>query len=199
MSQPNLNRHTQYTSHTSKFSMKGKVMIVYWIKAKNHTNILEEGYVGITKDLARRMQEHAHSGRFPADFEYEIVFEGSKKECLKKELDLRPSWNIGWNKASGGLIPPSPLGRKHSEKSRKLISENNVGFKGKKHTEASRKKMADSNPRLRACCIVCGYEGPLMTLGRYHKHTDTHKGNTNAKQKRIRTQNRPLGDGQRLS
>lgn len=90
--------------------------VVYWIHLKEHTDISKEGYVGVTGCFDTRMSRHySLTSTFPSHFgkairKYgwdnlvkEIIFEGLTEECFKKELELRPSFQIGWNEAIGGL------------------------------------------------------------------------------------------------
>jgi hypothetical protein len=150
-------------------------MILYWIKDPKHTEINFEGYVGITKDFQRRKKEHINSNRFPKNSEYIIIYEGTKRECKRKEYELRPFSKIGWNLQRGGMLPPDHTGVRRSENTRRLISENNVGMKGKKHSIETRKQMSKSNKPL-ICCLYCG---KLLHHFNLIRHTDTHRRNKN--------------------
>lgn len=55
----------------------------------------------------------------------------TKNNAYYVEQLLRPSKNIGWNVAIGGGLPPSCLGRKHSEETKRKISESNKTIKAK--------------------------------------------------------------------
>jgi len=137
---------------------------VYWIRNKNHTNIREEGYVGVTLDLDRRLQRHklaAVSGNhcnlnlanalISEEYEVERIFEGSEDDCYLKELELRPEWKIGWNIVPGGgrssgrafgMMMPLEFRMKASERMRgnKLAAGNN-----KPKTAEHRKKISEAN------------------------------------------------------
>lgn len=146
-------------------------MILYWIKDPKHKNIKNEGYIGITKDFDRRKKEHQNSKMFSDNCEYIVMFEGTKKECKRKEFELRPKSKIGWNKQRGGMLPPDHTGLKRSSETKKLISQNNVGMKGKKHSIETRRKMSGSNKPL-ICCIYCG---KLLHHFNLKKHSDSHR------------------------
>lgn len=90
-----------------------------------------EGYIGVSNNLERRFKEHIKSKeniylrnafkKYKDCIIMEAIFSGSRDDCLKKELYLRPSDNIGWNKIKGGGDPPHK--RKHSNKTKKKISK----------------------------------------------------------------------------
>ena len=70
---------------------------------------IEEGYVGVTNNPRRRFNKHKETGqplcellKQHSDIELELLFEGNRKSCFKEEKRLRPTENMGWNKAIGG-------------------------------------------------------------------------------------------------
>lgn len=107
--------------------MLNTCMKVYWIKHKEHNDIMTQGYVGITVTEGRgnRIQGHFNKLRNKShpnshlqnvynlykELEVDIVFEGTEEECIAKEIELRPIKEIGWNILEGGGMPPN-----HSEK-----------------------------------------------------------------------------------
>ncbi len=100
-------------------------MKVYWIKREGYTDITKEGYVGITNYWRNRRYVHrtcksrthlnkkvqGHIRKYD-DIKYEIIFEGSKEECILLEKKLRPTKYIGWNQLAGGGLPPVHKGKK---------------------------------------------------------------------------------------
>ena len=133
-------------------------MVVYWLHRKTHKNILTEGYVGITINPERREKEYRrvsgtglhniHLTRALEKYDdivFEVIFDGTRDECINEEIRLRPEKNIGWNIAMGGFFPPDVTGIKRSEKTRQLMSENNVGFSGRKHTTKTKEMMSLSH------------------------------------------------------
>lgn len=110
---------------------------VYWIHLKNHTNITSEGYIGITtQDIFKRFSDHKHYAKTKGDYplskailkygdelQIKVLVHGSKEYCLEVERKLRPTKRIGWNLMEGGGFTPNQTGRKHSEESKKKISE----------------------------------------------------------------------------
>lgn len=94
---------------------KGKP-IVYWIHAPEHSDILTEGYVGITTQKAKdRWNGHIRASRRrthqfgqvlkqQSDLIFEVVLIGNDRSyCEDLEKRLRPTPNIGWNIAPGGM------------------------------------------------------------------------------------------------
>lgn len=127
---------------------------VYWLHHSSHTDYTKEGYIGITKDLARRRYEYFHQQKHNRLLEEAFnldkvlmttLFVGSKEKARQLEQELRPTSMIGWNVAPGGMIPPDVTGRKDSKETRDKKSANNVGFKGRTHSEKTRLKMSLSH------------------------------------------------------
>jgi hypothetical protein len=96
---------------------------VYWIHLPEHTDPYTQGYIGISKDTARRLIEHkcykknAHLSNAMAKYDniqMTIMHVAPKEECISLEHLYRPCPQIGWNIAEGGGIPPSPKGKKQS-------------------------------------------------------------------------------------
>ena len=90
---------------------------IYHIKDPNSPD-LNHGYIGVVKEskgVAKRFREHcldknrimSHNIRennIKLD-DIEILFFGDIMECYKKEEELRPTQNMGWNLAKGGGGP----------------------------------------------------------------------------------------------
>jgi predicted GIY-YIG superfamily endonuclease len=138
---------------------------VYWIKLPEHTNLVEEGYVGITNDIGKRFRAHEYSSQTGDTHFYRAVrlygWENlekciiasvkSKEEVNEIERLLRPNHNIGWNIAIGGqnqdLSEESKL--KISLKLKGKIQPPEVILKrvqknlGKKRTEQQKKNLSE--------------------------------------------------------
>jgi hypothetical protein len=118
--------------------------LIYWIHNDSETDIKTQGYVGITKNLKRRIREHLPKINFLEGRTVDIFLYGEKEYCKEIEYQLRPKKHIGLNIAAGGGIPPDVTGIKRSDKTKLLMSQNNVGMKGKKHTDETKRKMSET-------------------------------------------------------
>lgn len=115
--------------------------VVYWLFSSNMTvsDILTQGYIGITNNPNRRRHEHKrNTERFP-EHDFRIIFQGTRVECLLIEEMLRPTKGIGWNSAPGGkngigygwvCLKPrtSPMkGKHHTEEAKAKLRAANLG------------------------------------------------------------------------
>ena len=123
---------------------------VYWIRCVEHTDPYNQGYVGVSTDPNRRFREHKSRSRNPIlknvfnkhEVILDILFVGEYTYCYYVEHQYRPEDLIGWNINKGGFAPPDITGIKRSEKTRMLMSQNNVGFSGRKHSVETKSKMS---------------------------------------------------------
>lgn len=143
---------------------------VYWLYDSTCGLIEETGYVGVSIDCNRRLKEHLHEGRMPADSVMIILFEGTREECYDKEIELRPKPGIGWNRAMGGqggyrngcsqetrdkmsaIRKGVPKSKEHSDKvgaaqkgkivSQEIRDKMSEASKGKKHSDETLAKMS---------------------------------------------------------
>ena len=101
--------------------------VVYWIHKPEHTDITKQGYVGITHNMVRdRWIDHKSSSRRNPDANcavvnrairkhpnliYEVVLVADTREyCERIEGLLRPTNNIGYNIARGGMPVDTMMG-----------------------------------------------------------------------------------------
>ena len=100
---------------------------VYWVHLKKHTDILSEGYVGITEvGVKERFSTHLKESKskdypihkairkYGDELIVTTVCQCSTDYALFLEAKLRPSEKIGWNLVRGGGLPPSHKGKKRS-------------------------------------------------------------------------------------
>lgn len=92
---------------------------VYWIRHKDHSDSMSEGYVGITKNLYERIRNHRKNRKHTRltsflkkywdDTCIEVLDTGlSVEEALLLEAFYRPMENIGLNHQRGGELGVGP-------------------------------------------------------------------------------------------
>jgi hypothetical protein len=96
------------------------ICCVYWLFDAGCSLPEKDGYIGITRELSRRIRIHRRSKRFPA-FNVKVLFEGSRHECSALEFNLRPQIGIGWNFGTGGKSTHGTLGKTLSATTRKKM------------------------------------------------------------------------------
>jgi hypothetical protein len=76
---------------------------LYWLRLPEHSNMFNEGYVGVAEDMAKRLRSHKHKFK---DLWHKIIVQplviSTQNYCFELEEKLRPIRNIGWNKSIGG-------------------------------------------------------------------------------------------------
>jgi hypothetical protein len=96
---------------------------VYWIRAAHHSDLMSEGYIGVSKNATNRWvygHKWAHTrGRHEnprlsnaitkhgwENLVKTVLVVADESYCYELESKLRPSEKIGWNLATGGCKPP---------------------------------------------------------------------------------------------
>lgn len=127
--------------------------VVYWVYKPDHTDMVKEGYIGVTSDFKRRMWDHHVKSKTVdnvfqrairkygwGNLDKRVIFEGTKEECQSKERELRPTEYIGWNVCVGGFIPKSP-----TPEQRAATSARCKGKPGTPHTTEFKEKLSERN------------------------------------------------------
>jgi group I intron endonuclease len=127
---------------------------VYWIHNPEHTDMFTQGYIGITKNIAKRFEEHKNRpsnthlknaiNKYGWDnLVKEVILVADKAYCLMIEIKLRANNQIGWNVAKGGGNPPicTRTGWKHTKETNE---KNRLAHLGKAHSIESRKKISET-------------------------------------------------------
>jgi hypothetical protein len=87
---------------------------VYWLHLPEHTDIFNDGYVGVTPNLKKRIKEHKFKFK---DLWHKIIVKqiviADNNYCYEIEKKLRPQRNVGWNKAIGGYRNNSMIGKEN--------------------------------------------------------------------------------------
>jgi group I intron endonuclease len=124
----------------------GKIYIGYHASE----NIENDSYLGSGKLLRKAIKKHGKE-----NFIREILFEyNTSEEAFAKELEIvneefverEDTYNI-WPGGVGGSLPgdKSPFfGKKHTDESKRKMSENNY-MKGKHHTEETKEKLSKAH------------------------------------------------------
>lgn len=96
---------------------------LYWIRAPHHSNFLEEGYIGVARNVNRRWKyghlwaqskkRHENPKLSNAIEKHgwdnlvkEVLVVAPEDYCYDLEAKIRVEQNIGWNIAAGGCRPP---------------------------------------------------------------------------------------------
>ena len=109
--------------------------VVYWLHDETCTTPELSGYVGITFNLKRRVQQHRSARKLPREFEVTVLFTGTANECVALEVEYRPRPSMGWNTYSGGKV-----GRKSSLETNEKNRQSQLG---KKRTDETKRKIGD--------------------------------------------------------
>lgn len=96
---------------------------VYWIREQSHTDIMTQGYIGVSGNVDGRFASHkgmwsgtnAHLRHAIKKYGWgnlikSVLFYANKEYCLNIERKLRPAEKIGWNLTIGGGMPPTLSG-----------------------------------------------------------------------------------------
>lgn len=96
---------------------------VYWIRCQDHTDVMSQGYIGVSKNADERFTQHLkRTQNRHLKFAIEKygwdnlvktqILIADEDYCLDIERKLRPADGIGWNCVAGGGKPPKMTGNK---------------------------------------------------------------------------------------
>jgi group I intron endonuclease len=141
---------------------------IYWIHLVEHTDIYTQGYVGVSKNMDRRINDHIRklttNTHTNPHLKYafnkygwekvvvDIFWCGEEKYCYVLENTLRPSKNIGWNITIGGHRGPGwPKGKKQSEATKKKAKSTRLKRYGDRKLlrEEERRELVHANKEAR--------------------------------------------------
>jgi hypothetical protein len=114
---------------------------VYWIREQSHTDLMSQGYVGVSGNLRKRFGSHGgmHSGtnnylrnaikKYGWDnLVKSVLILADKDYCLDIERKLRPADKIGWNLVMGGGHPPIIRGPRPNLRGRAAWNKGKTGL-----------------------------------------------------------------------
>ena len=122
---------------------------VYWIRHQDHTDIVSQGYIGVSINAPKRFTQHLkrtqnkHLAFAINKYGWDnlvksVVLFAEKDYCLDIERKLRPSEKIGWNLTAGGGFPPTITGPRPDLRGRPAWN------KGKRMSEQTIEKIRDA-------------------------------------------------------
>lgn len=117
---------------------------VYLLHDDSCSSPAQDGYIGVSAKVDRRVRDHRRNGVMPKDFEVTVLFSGSREDCFRLERELRPSPLIGWNTQQGGC---NGFRDRFPESSLKKISDSKRGKPRPDLLEANLKRWASPDER----------------------------------------------------
>jgi hypothetical protein len=126
---------------------------LYWLRLKEHTNVFNDGYVGVTSNFHRRLISHKH--RFKDiwdDIIVETLLYGEEDYLYTVEQKLRPTKKIGWNLSSGGYKNNAMLGEDNPNFGK--FGEKAPNFKGFWITPLGKFDAAKDAAKVHSTCIT---------------------------------------------
>ena len=125
--------------------------VVYWLRHQSHTDILTQGYVGVTNNFTTRLRNHKSKKCNPhlthaiekygwENIVKQIVVIAEDTYCLMFEKKLRATANIGWNVVEGGGKPPVSRWNKGIPALPHVIEAVKKANTGRIHTQEEKEK-----------------------------------------------------------
>lgn len=114
---------------------------VYWIREKSHTDLMSQGYIGVSGNVDERFASHKgmwsgtnnHLRNAIKKYGWDnlvksVLLYAEKDYCLDIERKLRPADKIGWNLVVGGGLPPVIVGPRPELRGRPAWNKGTVGL-----------------------------------------------------------------------
>jgi predicted GIY-YIG superfamily endonuclease len=132
---------------------------VYWIRKATHSDIMTQGYVGVSGNVKQRFAAHKnmergtnqHMRRAITKYGWDnlvksVLLIADKDYCLDIERKLRPADKIGWNLTIGGGYPPVLSGPQPQLRGRPAWNKGKTGIFSPETLERMRQKQLGVSP-----------------------------------------------------
>lgn len=132
---------------------------VYWIREQSHTDLMSQGYIGVSSNVEERFVSHgrmdngtnAHLRHAIKKYGWEnlvksVLLYADKDYCLDIERKLRPAEKIGWNLVIGGGLPPIIFGSRPELRGRVPWNKGKVGLCSAETIEKMRQARLGKSP-----------------------------------------------------
>ena len=133
--------------------------VVYWIREKSHTDLMTQGYIGVSGNVGKRFASHckmengtnAHLRHAIQKHGWDnlvksVLLMADKDYCLDIERKLRPADKLGWNLTIGGGYPPVICGERPELKGRTSWNKGKTGVFSAETLEYMRQKRLGVSP-----------------------------------------------------
>jgi len=162
---------------------------VYWIREKSHTDLMSQGYIGVSGNVKERFA--SHKGMWSGtnnhlrnaikkygwdNLEKTVLLLAEKDYCLEIERKLRPADKIGWNLTIGGGYPPILVGPKPERRGRPAWNKGKTGLCSDETLEKMSKAKIGKSP---------ANKGVPLTEEQVEKLRQVNRGNTNRRGKKM--------------
>lgn len=155
---------------------------VYWIREKSHTDLMSQGYIGVSSNAEKRFISHKEMNKGTNNHlrhaikKYgwdnlvkSVLLYAEKDYCLDIERKLRPADKIGWNLVVGGGLPPIIVGPRPELRGRSAWNKGKVGLCKPETIEKMRQARLGKSP---------ANKGVPMSIEQIEKLRQTNLGNT---------------------
>lgn len=133
--------------------------VVYWIREQSHTDLMTQGYIGVSGNVEQRFASHRNMERGTNAYlrhaikKYgwdnivkSVLLMSDKDYCLEMEKKLRPADKIGWNLTAGGGCPPVMFGPQPKLRGRPAWNKGKRGIFSAETLERMRQKKLGVTP-----------------------------------------------------
>ena len=151
--------------------------VVYWIREQSHTNLLTQGYIGVSSNVTQRFASHRNmENGTNAYLRHAIQKHGwdnmvksvlliaGKDYCLEMERKLRPADKIGWNLTAGGGCPPVMSGPQPHLKGRPAWNKGKRGIFSAETLAAMRQRRLGVPPGNKGVPLTAEHKAKLSAV-----------------------------------